>query len=62
LHLIGSASCDFFSKIGGMVGLECAYNFLELVNIANTINYLAILEYQENGLKFRHVHNKMECM
>ena len=61
LHLTGSDSCEiFFSKIGGMVGMECAYDFHELVGIANTLNRLSGIEYSENGLQFGRVHNKME--
>lgn len=60
LHLTGSDACEvFFSKIGGMVGLEIAYDFHELVNCANTLNHLSSIEYGENGLKFGRVHNKM---
>ena len=51
-----------FKKIGGMVGLERAYDFYELVNTTNNVNRLATLEYEENGLRFEHMHNKMECM
>jgi len=61
LHLTGSDSCEFiFSKIEGMVGLERAYDFHELVNATNTINRLAGIEYGENGLQFGRVHNKMK--
>ena len=61
LHLTGSDSCEiFFSKIGGMVGMERAYDFHELVSIANTLNRLSEIEYSENGLQFGRVHNKME--
>ena len=61
LHLTGSNSCEiFFSKIGGMNGQERAYDFHELVNIANTLNQLSAIEYVENDLQFKKVHNKME--
>lgn len=50
----------FFSKIGGMVGLERGYDFNELLNTANTLNHLFGIEYGENGLAFGRVHNKME--
>lgn len=41
LHLIASDACEiFFSKIGGMVGVERAYDFHELVNTTNTVNRL----------------------
>lgn len=43
-----------------MVGLECAYDFHEFVSIANTFNKLFGIKYNENGLQFGRVHNKME--
>lgn len=63
LHLTGLDSCEiFFSKIGGMVGLERAYDFHELVSTANTLNQLSGIEYGENGLKFGRMHKKMTNM
>ena len=60
LHLTGSDSCEvFFSKIGGMVGMERAYDFQELLGAANTVNHLSQIEYGGNGLKFERAHNKM---
>ncbi len=50
----------FFSKIGRMVGMECAYDFFKLVNCTNTLNHVDAIEYGENGFKFSKVHNKME--
>jgi len=39
LHLINSDSCEiFFSNIGGMVELERARDFHELVGSTNTLN------------------------
>jgi hypothetical protein len=38
----------FFSKIGGMVGMERAYDFYELVNCTNTFNHVVVIEYGEN--------------
>jgi hypothetical protein len=59
LHLTGNDSCEiFFSKIGGMVDMERAYDFQELVNYANTLNQLAAVEYGGNGLQFGRCHNK----
>jgi hypothetical protein len=59
LHLTGSDSCEiFFSKVGGMQGMERAYDFHELVGCASTVNKLAAIEYGENGLKFDRAHNK----
>jgi hypothetical protein len=61
LHLIGSNSYEiFFSKVGGMQGMERAYDFHELLGCANTINYLARIEYRDNGLKFNRQHNKQK--
>lgn len=60
LHLTGSDSCEiFFSQIGGMNGMERAYDFHELVSCANTLNHLSQIEYGENGMKFGRTHNKM---
>jgi hypothetical protein len=51
LHLTGSDSSEKnFSKIGGMCGMERAYDFHELMNCANTLNHLAAIEYFDNGL------------
>jgi hypothetical protein len=59
LHLTGSDACEiFFSKIWGMVGLEHAYNFHELIRCANTLNHLVKVEYGSNGLQFGRQHNK----
>ena len=60
-HLTGSDSCEiFFSKVGGMQGMERAYDFQELVGCANTVNQLAAIEYGENGLRFDRAHNKQQ--
>jgi hypothetical protein len=61
LHLSGSDACEiFFSKVGGMQGMERAYDFHELVNCANTLNQLTAIEYGDNGLQFARVHNKQQ--
>jgi hypothetical protein len=61
LHLTGSDSYEvFFSKIEGMVGLERAYDFHEVVGTAHTLNHLSSIEYAENGLQFGRAHKKME--
>ena len=60
-HLTGSDSCEiFFSKVGGMVGMERAYDFQELVGCANIVNHLSQIEYGHNGIKFARAHNKMK--
>ena len=59
-HLTGSDACEiFFSKVGGMVGMERAYDFHELLSSANTVNHLSQIEYGGNGIKFGRAHNKM---
>ena len=59
-HLTRSDSYEvFFSKVGGMVGMERAYDFQELLGAANTINRLSHIEYEGNGIKFGRAHNKM---
>jgi hypothetical protein len=61
LHLTSSDACEiFFSKIGGMQGLECAYDFHELVGCTNILNHLFAIEYGDNGLQFGRVHNKLK--
>jgi hypothetical protein len=61
LHLIGSDSCrKKISKIGGMCGMERAYDFQELLNSTNALNHLAVIEYGKNGLKLPRVHNKQK--
>jgi len=50
----------FFYKIGGMVGMECAYDFLKLVNCTNALDHVHAIDYGGNGFKFGKVHNKME--
>ncbi len=42
--------------------MECVYDFFEVVNCANTLNHVAIIEYGENGLQFDRVHNKVESV
>ena len=50
-HLTGSDSCEiFFSKIGGMNGMERSCDFHDLVNTTKTLNRLSGVEYGENGL------------
>ena len=59
LHLTRLDSCEiFFSKVGGMQGMERLYDFHKLIGCANTVNHLAAIEFGENGLKFDRVHNK----
>lgn len=59
-HLTGSDSCEiFFSKVGGMAGMERVYDFQELIQCANALNQLSAIEYGSNGLTFNRAHNKM---
>jgi hypothetical protein len=58
LHFIGSNFYEvFFPKIGIMLGMECAYDFYELVNCANTFNHVVAIKYGENGVQFGRMHN-----
>ena len=47
-------------RISGMVGLEKAYNFHEIVSTINIVNQLACLEYGEDGIKFGRTHGKVK--
>ena len=48
------------SNIEGMIGMEHAYNFHELIRCANALNHLAAVEYGSNGLQFGRQHNKQD--
>ena len=62
-HLIGSNSCEvFFSKVGGMLEMEKAYDLHELLGDANIVNHLSQIEYGGNGIKFAKEHNKMKII
>ena len=54
LHLTCSDSCEvLFLKIGGMNGHERAYESHKLVNTANTLNHISIVEYMKDMLAFK---------
>lgn len=40
--------------------MERVYNYHQLIDTANTVIWLTGAEYAKNGLKFGHVHNKVE--
>jgi hypothetical protein len=40
--------------------MEKAYNFHEMINCANVLDQLSIVEYKKNGLKFGHVLNNQK--
>ena len=40
--------------------MERCYDFHDLVNTANTLNRLSVVEYGNNGLQFGRVHNEVE--
>jgi uncharacterized protein YpiB (UPF0302 family) len=61
LNLIGNDLYKVsFSKISGMKGHERAYDVHELVNTANTLNYIPTIKYEKDGLAFKSQHDKME--
>jgi uncharacterized protein YpiB (UPF0302 family) len=43
-----------------MKGHERAYDVHELVNTANTLNYIPTIKYEKDGLAFKSQHDKME--
>lgn len=45
-----------------MNGHKRGYDFLEFVNIANTLNHIVVVEYRKNRIEFKKLHNKMENM
>ena len=51
LHLTGSDVCEnFFSKFGGMVGVERAYDFADLLHAIGTLNRVAEEESNPQGI------------
>lgn len=40
--------------------MDKASNFYNVINIVNTLNEMVAMEYGENGVKFKKVHNKIE--
>ena len=61
LHLTCSNSYEiFFSKVGGMQGMERTYDFHKLLECANTLNHLAGIEYMDNGMQFNRQYNKQK--
>jgi hypothetical protein len=63
LHLTGSDVCEnFFSKVGGMVGSERAYDFTDLLHAVGTLNRVAEEESNPQGLRFNKSHKKQESI
>ena len=61
LHLTGSDVCEnFFSKVGGMVGMERAYDFTDLLHAVGTLNRVVEEESNSQGLHFNKSHKKQE--
>ena len=59
LHLTGSDVCEnFFSKVGGMVGVERAYDFADLLHAIGTLNRVAEEESKPQGIRFNKYHKK----
>ena len=51
---MGNDSCEvFISKISGMNGHECAYDFHDLVDTNNPLNYISNVENRKDGLAFK---------
>ena len=63
MHLTGSDVCEkFFSKVGGMVGLERAYDFTDLLHAVGTLNRVAEEESNPQGIRFNKSHKKQESI
>ena len=63
LHLTGSDVCEnLFSKVSGMVGVERAYDFTNLLHAIGTLNRVAEEESNPEGLLFNKCHKKQEII
>ena len=63
LHLTGSDVCEkFFSKVGGMVVLERAYDFTNLLHAVGNLNRVVEEESNPKGLRFNKYHKKQESI
>jgi len=61
--LTSSDVCEnFFSKFGGMVGVERAYDFTDLHHVVGTINRVLEEESNPQGLHFNKSHKKQESI
>ena len=59
LHLTGSDVCEnFFSKVSGMVGVERAYDFVDLLHAIGTLNRVVEEESNPKGIHFNKSHKK----
>jgi len=63
LRLTRSDVCEnFFSKVGGMAGVERAYDFIDLLHVVGTLNRVAEEESNPQGLHFNKSHKKQESI
>ena len=63
LHLTGSDGAEiFFSKIGGMIGMERAFDISDVLHCSGNVNKLAKFECIDNGLVFPRAHKKQESI
>lgn len=63
LSRTGSDVCEiFFSKVGGMAGVERSYNFGDLLRAASTLNRQAEIEGDDDGVRFPRAHKKMKTV
>jgi hypothetical protein len=63
LSCTGSDVCEiFFSKVGGMAGVERSYDFGDLLRAASTLNRQAELEGNKDGVRFPRAHKKMKIV
>ncbi|KAL3687523.1 hypothetical protein R1sor_013832 [Riccia sorocarpa] len=52
----------FFSKVGGMAGVERAYDFGDLLRSVGSLNRLAEIESMKEGVVVPRAHDKMKCV
>ncbi|MCO5582122.1 hypothetical protein L7F22_036012 [Adiantum nelumboides] len=63
LHLTGSDGAEkVFSKVGGEIGMERAFDLSDLLHCTGNLNRLASFECFDNGLIFSQAHKKQECI
>ena len=61
LHLTGTYAAEiYFSKIGGMIGQERAFDFGDLLHSIGSLNKIAMHECSVDGLTFSRAHKKQE--
>ena len=62
-HLIGCDGAEIiFSKIGGVIGMESAFDISDVLHCSGNVNKLAKFECIDTGLAFPKAHKKQESI